>query len=437
MASTKTVGGVTYDRGDFLVVEDPEQVSTWHLPVKVHGVPDRRLAGAAWAALFSPGGYRGNRYEGPDKEAARRKLRALYRSEEWEMSDEQSEAEHGTALAGDFIPLVEKAVRRDGTIAVKMIQPGWGSSGYYSREVLERDVPKVFPKGTHMYWNHPTLSEQSERPERDLRDLAAVTVSEPRFQEDGPAGPGVYADAKVFAGYGDAINEIAEHIGVSIFGKGVAKNGVAEGREGRIVEKITDGSSVDFVTRPGAGGAVVSVFESAPGAARLSEPEQTPQAEMSESAQDNETALENIVEARNMDEVQELRESLATAQQTIQEQAGQLARLQEQLVLRDARDFVATRLAETELPDVTRQRLVRQLAANPPVADGALNEAMLAESVTAAVEAAEAEVAAIAGMTGQIRGQGGQPAQATPTLEEAERRTREALAQMGYGGTNG
>jgi hypothetical protein len=28
-----------------------------------------------------------------------------------------------------FIPLVERAVRRDGTIAIKMIQPGWGSSG--------------------------------------------------------------------------------------------------------------------------------------------------------------------------------------------------------------------------------------------------------------------------------------------------------------------
>ena len=34
------------------------------------------------------------------------------------------------AIAGDFIPLVERAVRADSTIPVKIIQPGWGSSGH-------------------------------------------------------------------------------------------------------------------------------------------------------------------------------------------------------------------------------------------------------------------------------------------------------------------
>lgn len=338
-----------------------------------------------------------------------------------------------------FIPLVERAVRRDGTIAIKMIQPGWGTSGYYSREVLERDMPHAFPPGTHMMWNHPTLSEQAERPERDLRDLAAVTVSEPRFQEDGPDGPGVYADAKVFSGYAGVIDEIAEHIGVSILGAGVAEVGEAEGRKGRIIKEISQGYSVDFVTRPGAGGAIVSIFESAPGAARLPEPEAEP-ASVSESAQDQETAHEPLVEADDMSEVTELQESLAAAQQTIQEQQAGMARLQEQLILRDARDFVTARLVETELPDVTRQRLVRQLAANPPTADGALDEEAMGARVTAAVEAAEAEVAAILGATGQIRGQGGQPETAAPTLEEAERRTQAALAEMGYGprgGSNG
>jgi hypothetical protein len=58
-----------------------------------------------------------------------------------------------------FVPLLEQAVRRDGTIPLKLIQPGWGSSGYYSAEVLERDGPKVFPLGTQMFWNHATQSE--------------------------------------------------------------------------------------------------------------------------------------------------------------------------------------------------------------------------------------------------------------------------------------
>ena len=65
--------------GDYLVVEDREKPSTWHLQVKVNGKPDHRLMGAAWAALH--GGYRGNRYEGPDKQAAIDKLKKLYAAE--------------------------------------------------------------------------------------------------------------------------------------------------------------------------------------------------------------------------------------------------------------------------------------------------------------------------------------------------------------------
>ena len=38
----KTIGGVEYPATAFLVVEDPEQVNTWHLPVRTSdGEPDR------------------------------------------------------------------------------------------------------------------------------------------------------------------------------------------------------------------------------------------------------------------------------------------------------------------------------------------------------------------------------------------------------------
>ena len=78
---SKTVDGVQYPASAFLVVGDPDSVGTWSLRVRdENGDIDRRLLGAAWAALH--GGYRGNVYEGPDKEAAIRKLTALYRSED-------------------------------------------------------------------------------------------------------------------------------------------------------------------------------------------------------------------------------------------------------------------------------------------------------------------------------------------------------------------
>ena len=163
----------------------------------------------------------------------------------------------------EFAPLAEQALRANGTMRVKVIAPGWGASGFYSREVLERDIPRAYPPGTHMYWNHPTMSESMDRPERDLSHLAAVTVSAPVWEETGPKGPGMYADVKPFSPYSTTINEIADHIGVSILGDGRVSQGEAEGKQGRIVEEITRGKSVDFVTRPGAGGAIVSLFEAA------------------------------------------------------------------------------------------------------------------------------------------------------------------------------
>ena len=81
----KKVGKRIHGPGDFLVVEDKDQTSTWHLPVREHGKPIRELAVQAWAALFSAGGYRGSQYEGPDKSGAETKLHALYKTENWDV----------------------------------------------------------------------------------------------------------------------------------------------------------------------------------------------------------------------------------------------------------------------------------------------------------------------------------------------------------------
>ncbi len=66
-----------------------------HLPfTDSAGNPNHRLMGAAWAALH--GGYRGNKYEGPDKGKALAKLRAVYKSEKMAMPSESF------ALFGEF-----------------------------------------------------------------------------------------------------------------------------------------------------------------------------------------------------------------------------------------------------------------------------------------------------------------------------------------------
>ena len=79
--ASKTVDGKDYPASDFLVVEDSDKPSTWHLQVKESGKPNHTLMGGAYAALESPGGHRGQKYEGASKAEAVKKLKALYNSE--------------------------------------------------------------------------------------------------------------------------------------------------------------------------------------------------------------------------------------------------------------------------------------------------------------------------------------------------------------------
>src|SRR4051794_11316645 len=64
---------------------------------------------------------------------------------------------------------------------IVIISEGWGSSGYYAAEVLKRDIPRIYPVGTHMYLNHPTEREDIERPERSVSDLVGKITKTPRL----------------------------------------------------------------------------------------------------------------------------------------------------------------------------------------------------------------------------------------------------------------
>lgn len=144
-----------------------------------------------------------------------------------------------------------------------LITPGWGSSGYYPADVLERDAATAFPAGTHMYLDHPGDTEAADRARvgRSVRDLAAVTESAGAYDRNGPEGPGVYATARIVEQYAPLINDLAEHIGVSVRGTGVAEAGEVEGRRTRIVKALNACESVDFVTRAGRGGRVLQLVE--------------------------------------------------------------------------------------------------------------------------------------------------------------------------------
>lgn len=333
-----------------------------------------------------------------------------------------------TPIHGDVVPLVERALRPDGTAKVKVISPGWGTSGYYPAAVLERDGPQVFRAGTHMYVDHPTATEQAERPERSLRELGAVLVSDAQYENDPQEGPGLYADAKVFADFRPVLEEAAPHIGVSINADGKVRPGEAEGRSGAIVEQITSARSVDFVTRAGAGGKVMSLYESL--RARRSAGAPTAAASGATTAV---ASVGRVNEAARMggnsgggemneEEARALREAKETAE-------NEAARLREALLLREARDVAATELAGMELPEPTRKRLTEALAKKPVIKDGKLD----AEAFKAAVkEAATAEIAYLAEATGagNIVGMGS-AGSAAPTAAEVEAQLNEAFRGLG------
>jgi uncharacterized protein len=72
-----------------------------HLPyTKDDGKPDHRLMGAAWAALH--GGYRGNKYAGPNKDEAIAKLKRLYKSEGMDTPREFLEGECRFLAPADY-----------------------------------------------------------------------------------------------------------------------------------------------------------------------------------------------------------------------------------------------------------------------------------------------------------------------------------------------
>lgn len=140
----------------------------------------------------------------------------------------------------------------DGKYRIRIIVPGQGSSGIYTAENLAESAP-LFKAGTEMFIDHPTETEEWERPERSIRDYAGVFLEDATVGEDGA----LYTVCKVFSGMNELIKDKWEHIGVSInawCADPISENG--------IVPPIAGVRSVDFVTTPGAGGAIVDLLES-------------------------------------------------------------------------------------------------------------------------------------------------------------------------------
>lgn len=160
-------------------------------------------------------------------------------------------------------PVIEAPTAdRPGRLLVQLIQAGWSLNGrYYSEQVLRRDGPAAFPKGTLNFIDHDTDDEAMSRPAGSLSRLASVQTTDAKWD---PTTKSLRAEVRLFAPWREAVTDWAASgaIGMSIRAWAEGKDGTVDGQSGTLITALTEGRSVDYVTKPAAGGAIVGVLES-------------------------------------------------------------------------------------------------------------------------------------------------------------------------------
>lgn len=338
-----------------------------------------------------------------------------------EPSDEPEESQV-SEVELDLAPIVPiqeaGTVSKDGEISIKVIQPGQGSTGYYPAEMIQRDGPKVATKGLHMYWNHPTVSEAKERPERSLDDLAATFTTDATYDAQGPAGPGLYAKAKVAERFRGAVNDLAEHIGVSIRGSGRLAEREIDGETRKVVEELTALESVDFVTKPGAGGRIVSLFEAARSGAPI--PAGSPAPQPIKQKQEVQ-AMDDKALQEAQEQITKLQTQLAEADKRDAANAARLNRI-------EARAIAESAIAGSNLPQAVADKIVSEVSANASLTEsGDIDAAKVAEAVKAKVNEAY-DTAAAFGARVKVTESGGAPPK-TETAQELAAKLAESQAR--------
>lgn len=165
-------------------------------------------------------------------------------------------------LLRETTPLGEAKINRSGRMRVHAITAGLGSSGYYSPDVLKEAASNgLIAKGTPLFLDHPSESDRMDRPERSVRDIAAVFTEAASYDAKEKA---LVGEIQVFAPYRDLLTEMAPYIGLSISGSATdIVEAEVDGNKVMAIESLAKIDSVDWVTRAGRGGKVVELLESA------------------------------------------------------------------------------------------------------------------------------------------------------------------------------
>lgn len=236
-----------------------------------------------------------------------------------------------------------------GRIRVRIIDEGTGSSGTYTREVLEKAATeRAFPRGTQMHLDHSTPGDLMERPEGSLRNLVGVLDEDARY-EDGA----LVAEARIGSAWRSFVDDFGEFIGVSIS----AAAEISEADTGRVVERIIPDrmNRADLVTVAGRGGRIEAVLEAATRAAEeaaTTDPHNSPTNPAGETTKKEDASMAdtNLTEALTRASEADRRANEAEAKAA--ELAAERDRLaQENTALKEAAEAAAKTMRERALAD--------------------------------------------------------------------------------------
>jgi hypothetical protein len=298
-------------------------------------------------------------------------------------------------------------VKQDGTARLRIIAPGWGSSGYYSEAVLRNAAP-LFSKGVKGFWDHPTAQEEASKPEGSLSNLSHELIEDAQYVENDPNGPGLYANVRFFGHFKDAVNELGPYIGNSIRAAGKVKMGEMDGRKGPIIEAINTVKSVDMVTMPGAKGKPIELFEAARNGARLTESGE----KMTDEKDVKPNTDEGILITKSLQE--------------------SIAKMNVRYNRIEATNYVSLQLTPLKVKESVKARIQAAVLRNIPLNEyGEIDTVKLDESIKTEIDAETTYLNSV-GAFGQITGFGESGAK-TPepvTIEAAMKRLDESLNQL-------
>lgn len=151
------------------------------------------------------------------------------------------------------------SLERKGSLwSATYLSPGAGSSGIYGEEMMARCAATAFPKGSKLFFKHPSTPDE----QRDPRDQWGVTAEDASFEP----GVGIVGKIRVLKHWQEVVESLAEEgqADLSIWAMGETDD------EGNVTELLADRmNGCDLVAFPGRPGSALTtkMYESARAAA--------------------------------------------------------------------------------------------------------------------------------------------------------------------------